>query len=651
MPKLTHDDLIEVGTCLGYKSFEDGLCYGFSCMLAQAVLAQDTENFLNRLHLIASYKPDFQRLKNDIQSARKKVKNKEELDTETQNLLDILAFFDGIELYLYPEEHTELFSDGAYINQEKITAIYPHVKSKALEKTELIILLNKPYAFDEADLTSYLNDLATILKQTDSSFPILLGSGAHNVYLSYSKARDTWIYVDTNNFALDDKQDYFQELKLNELVDSIFASLSMNSSSVIFNTTLLASSNQKTESLKKSLATFDANYPIKSKQANMLDGDDVGLLFLACQKGNLNAVQTLLNEKGIDINQAEESKKTPLYIACQNGYLDIVQALLSKENININQVDEDNTTPLHIACENGYLTIVEELLKKKEAIDVNLENNDDVTPLYIACQNGHLAVVEALLGQKGIKINKAEKSHTTPLYSACENGHLAIVQALLRQEGIKINKANKDGATPLYIACQQGHTAIVELLLNQEGIEINQAERSGTTPLYVACQQGKTEVVKLLLARQQEIEIDSKGGLAQYTPLQIACASSLTKGKPALFQLLLDNKASVTYRNKLDQTALDIALLKKNDTAIATLLHFMQTHHINPCEVMSPIFLEAAIAWSKKENLPELTHYLQTNPMKQNDTTLVKRLHTFFSDAMPNKKIETTPEAALITNV
>jgi len=89
---------------------------------------------------------------------------------------------------------------------------------------------------------------------------------------------------------------------------------------------------------------------------------------------NLTLVKLLLAKENINVNQADNSGKTPLIIACKAGDLIIVELLLAKENINVNQADNSDNTPLLDAVHSENLKLVELLLANKN-INVPLSIN------------------------------------------------------------------------------------------------------------------------------------------------------------------------------------------------------------------------------------------------------------------------------------
>lgn len=441
MSKLSHTDLIKLSTLLGYSSAK-GLCRGFTGMLMQAMLAEGDEekHFFERLAFIETYNNNFSKLTEDIKKAKDIAKNpKTNLDSKTTQLLDINAFFDGIEAYLNPRLHSDIF-DQDYVNQSDLETIYPLIRSIKLEQdnTDISILYDKTYAFNKDSLISYLKDLAIILKESSSTHPVSIQNSGHDICLRYNKLNDTWIYVDTNDFKRFSKNpSYTRELSHTELANSIFTSFSTKNVAV-FNTTILSKSNIDHSILKNSLKDFDLNYPVKQEHGDMFDDEGTGMLHLICRYHYLTMLKKLLQLENIDLNKSTSTGFFPLYIVCSSGNLDLVKELLLNKSIDVNKCNDSGFSSLASACNNGSLQIVKELLIQ-ESINVNLASLSGTTPLYIACHFGRLDLVKELLKHKSIDVNPSTLSGLTPLSLACKEGHLEIVKELLKQESINVH--------------------------------------------------------------------------------------------------------------------------------------------------------------------------------------------------------------------
>lgn len=568
--KVTHHELMGLGVLLGYIGLDKGLCVGFSGMWMQAVFAQEEHIFYERLSFIATYKNNFPALVADINKAKQ---NKYPNEKNIQ-LLDILGFFDGIQLYLLSSEHNVYFPESRHVNQTDFQAIFPLVKSILLEENEVEVLLDKDYIFTKTSLTAFLNDLAQQLSQTSLAIPIILGSDNHSVCLKYDRQNSCWHYIDTNDFLRFSNSDaYFRKLNTKSLVDSVFTSFN-TTINAFFNTKLLTI--HKDAVLKKNMRLLDLNYPIGLEQINSSSSDNVGIFFIACQFGRTELVKELLKPKyKTDINKAYNESATPFFVACKWGDVEIVK----------------------------------ELLKPEYKTDIHKAANGGVTPFLVACYYGHLEIIKELLKPEyGTNINKARNEGETPFCFACHRGHTEIVKELLKSNyKTDINKANNKGATPFYAACYQGHIEIISELLKPEyGTDINKANNNGVTPFYIACQKGYLEIIKKLVASTHFKTLDSVG-ITGHTPLLVACLYSHPQD---LYYELLKNNASMTHKNEANQTALDIAFSTGSQSAISVLLSMARIKKYPPLDIMSSQTIEKAKYWAQLNSDFVLNDYL-----------------------------------------
>ena len=116
----------------------------------------------------------------------------------------------------------------------------------------------------------------------------------------------------------------------------------------------------------------------------------------AAKHGKFEALQSLLLLPGIDVNHADDQKRTPLYYASSHNHPHIVHYLLSYPRIRPNKSDVFGITPLWIASHLGYSNVVDVLIRCN-GINVNQTNMRGHTPLYTAVEQQHYNVVVALL--------------------------------------------------------------------------------------------------------------------------------------------------------------------------------------------------------------------------------------------------------------
>lgn len=234
---------------------------------------------------------------------------------------------------------------------------------------------------------------------------------------------------------------------------------------------------------------------------------DSAPLYAACCNGRLEVVKLLLDH-GLT-NQAKQQKMrrtkgrqlialngvttadgivgiAPLYAACHNGHAEVVQLLLEQDGIDVNNARQFNgSAPLHAACYGGHAHIVklllarsgskkaaEEALKEEKGTtnalrlaDVNKRTLDGRTPLYVASSLGDCDIMTLLLMHSGLKINdhRLAQDNVSPLHGAAHGGHLRAAQILVLF-GASLAVLDRDGNVPAQIAEAENHQHLAKWL-------------------------------------------------------------------------------------------------------------------------------------------------------------------------------------------
>ena len=202
-------------------------------------------------------------------------------------------------------------------------------------------------------------------------------------------------------------------------------------------------------------------------------------------------------EECVSCGQSRDMTNNPLIIPIESGDLNRVQKLAQDDGIDVNMTSKTtNATALHVAAVRGHTSIVQYLLCK--GADKDKADNRGITPLYVSSQEVHLAVVRCLL-EHGADKEKVDNVGKSPLFVAAINVQMAVVKFLLAQ-GADVNTATFDGATPLLITASHGKLAVVHCLL-EHGADKDKADKRGFFPLLVAALNGHLGVCNLSTAR------------------------------------------------------------------------------------------------------------------------------------------------------
>jgi transient receptor potential cation channel subfamily A protein 1 len=211
--------------------------------------------------------------------------------------------------------------------------------------------------------------------------------------------------------------------------------------------------------------------------------------------------QYLIKECRVHVNVQDIYGVTPLHMACSRGNLAALEALIEAPDIQLNISDNNQDTPLHEACLAGHPDVIETLLKKmnEKHIPLSLENDEKQTPLHFACKEG-LDVVVKLILQYGDDrlVHTEDNEHNSPLHLACESGNEAVVDTLL-QNGANVMAVKENEITPLHIAARLGFVEIAKMLVAKKKAIVRASDVSQQTPLHYAAQYNQCCMINFLL--------------------------------------------------------------------------------------------------------------------------------------------------------
>ena len=213
----------------------------------------------------------------------------------------------------------------------------------------------------------------------------------------------------------------------------------------------------------------------------------------AAKTGNIEVVETMLQEDPRLVSARDDSGVSVLLLAQYSNQSDIVKRLLAGSSqpdvfeaaalgLDVRLAglldDEaslstawsaDGFAPLHLAAHFGHFGAVELLIKRGAPIDAKSQNWLGVTPLQSATAGQHLPVVQLLL-KCGANVNERQSGNWTALHSAAQHGDVAIAKELLRHGGDS-SALNAEGKNPATIAHENGHNGLAAVLQGKRPIE------------------------------------------------------------------------------------------------------------------------------------------------------------------------------------
>ena len=166
------------------------------------------------------------------------------------------------------------------------------------------------------------------------------------------------------------------------------------------------------------------------------------------------------------------------------------------------------------------------------------------------------------LMQRGMGPNLIEpKRGYTGLMLAIREDSMKAFDVLVNAPDVNLEAQTTNGDTPLMLASFYGNAPVVKLLLARE-VEVN---RPGWTALHYAAINGSSEIVKLLLDASAYVDCESPDD--KMTPVMLAAM----RGRVAAVEVLRDNGADLSLKNKDGLTAMDLAKRYGQDGVIDVL--------------------------------------------------------------------------------
>lgn len=501
--------IIKAMKALGYPSNKRGVCFGIARMGMQAIFSSDLETFDKRF--VPIYKIPLDKLPGVIQKRRLESIGRKPTEDEYR-ILEIPAFFEGVELYHHPYYYPDFFDKKSKPKGQDAALTAPLVLSKKLEHGKINITkigddFSGVYSVNE--LTSYFDSFSKIIQT--SPIPIrqpiafFFEDSNHAITVGYNPIESQWLLIDANQLPTQ------RILNAKEIANCVISAFSKNGIAALCTEIYGVQQNEKVlngcVASWKNQENWKMIHMVSKEKSQLADSNNANWLFMAAEKGHIDKVIALIENES-DIDQAlKDSGMTPLYVAAKNNHLDIVKLLLKKGATVDKSCTDDGSTPLYVAAQNGNLDIVKVLLENGANID-NACTDDGSTPIYEAAKNNHLDVVTLLI-EKGAAVDKpCTDDNSTPLYAAVQNGNFDIVKMLL-ENGAKANINNActdDGSTLLYEAAQNGCSDIVELLI-KEGAATDKANFDGNNSLFIAVSKGHIDVVRILLENYSDPDI------------------------------------------------------------------------------------------------------------------------------------------------
>lgn len=240
--------------------------------------------------------------------------------------------------------------------------------------------------------------------------------------------------------------------------------------------------------------------------------------YLACVKGNIEAVQWFLSDPRTNLNALDHWERSPFYMACLHGQTEVVKLLMAEPKVDRYKCSVQKSSPLLAACIKGSVELVSILLADAK-FDRNRSNSFMETPLMIAFKCKNFPVLKLLLADQRIDVNKPGRLLETLFLKVCNEGNEEIFNLLLQNPHLDFNRFDNLHQTPFYHACGNGRTSIVKALLQVPRLDFYQ--NGQFSPFEIACNRGYAEIVELLM-EDSRFETDSMQPAGE-SPIVLVC--------------------------------------------------------------------------------------------------------------------------------
>jgi ankyrin repeat protein len=270
-----------------------------------------------------------------------------------------------------------------------------------------------------------------------------------------------------------------------------------------------------------------------------------------------------------------EEKINNILTASARGDMLAVEAILNTSEITTNSKDPLGRTPLHVAASEGRVQMVEYLMNLKA--DPTVKDKFGNTPFNDAVRSKHDAVVAVIKKfDSEILFKLAGNELGVMMCQAAFSGRLDEMKRLVNN-GVDPNESDYDGRTAMHLAASEGNREILKYLV---GIKANIMcrDRFNGTPLEDAV---RHHFDKPNMDKVQELLRDHGATLAgEGLSYVVKMVEYAAKGNVDRIRLLATNGVDVSLGDYDDRTPLHLAACKGNTAVIEYLLR-QETVNVN----------------------------------------------------------------------
>lgn len=309
----------------------------------------------------------------------------------------------------------------------------------------------------------------------------------------------------------------------------------------------------------------------QSAMTQWKNAEDMSLLHLAAQRGEIETVNLLLQQQNIDVDALDKHGNTAMYHAVANGHLAVVIALKNAKSNLSKKLFSDGTHYLHVAAKFGRTEVMRFLLTENPGC-VDVEDEMGQTPLILAVRYGHKAAAEFLLKNKA-NPNATSETGMTPLFSLQSSpdrklskqeneARLVDMASLLLEYKADITYVNPTTQSHIFfVAVAARSLALLKLFFEKIPQLLKEINADKNNVLHRATHMdADEEVLEFLLAQGFAIDQPDRLGLSILQLSVEFCRVNLVK-------FFLRKGADVNFANKIRETAAHMAIRNYQDTA------------------------------------------------------------------------------------